>query len=193
MPTGPGGSRLRRGLSVALLALAAVLLPLGLGAGWAHSTLYDRSTFSKRSVDLLNAESVRHFVAGELTDQLAQGGNRQALNVRPGFELAMEAVVDTGTFKSIFRTAVRKTHQGLLAGRAGGTRLDLSESAILASSAQLPDNARPGQQDKPALGKSLDEVTTRLADLDVWQLKAWTARLALAGWADRSPPRLRWP
>lgn len=182
MPDEARGSRRRQRLSVVLLVIAGFLLPIGLISTWANNTFYDSNAFSRRSVDLLNSEAVRTFVAGKLTDQLAQSGNTQALNVRPAFILAMEAVVDTDTFKSIFRTAVRKTHQALLAGKADGATLDLSESVdILASTAQLPENARPGKTDKPALGRSLDEVTTRLADLHVWQLEDWTAEAGFFG------------
>jgi hypothetical protein len=47
-------------------------------------------------------------------------------------------VIDTDTFRSIFRNAVRRTHQAILAGQGGAQGLDLSTSfALITSSLQV--------------------------------------------------------
>ncbi len=50
------------------------------------------------------------------TEQLARSGNQNAIAFRPAVVLAIETVVDTDTFRSIFRTAIRRTHEALLQG-----------------------------------------------------------------------------
>ena len=71
-----------------LIVVAGVLLPVAVIAGWANNTIYDSETFSDRVVALLDSSAVRHEMASRLTEQLARGGNQQAVNFRPAFELA---------------------------------------------------------------------------------------------------------
>ena len=179
-------TRARTRISVVFIVISGLLLPLGLLAAWANTTIYDSTTFSERSVDLLNSPSVRREVADRITEQLARGGNQQAVNFRPAFQLAVEAAIDTDTFRSIFRTAIKRTHEAILAGQSGGaTGLDLSDSfAIIASSLQLPDNAAPGKDNASSLGTTFADTTERLASYGVWQLddiSSGIATLALAG------------
>jgi hypothetical protein len=175
--------RARGRISVALLVLGGLLLPVGLIAGWANATIYDSQTFSERTVDLLNSPSVRRELSTRITEQLVRSGNQQAVNFRPAFELAVDAAIDTDTFRSIFRTAIRRTHEAILASQdAGETGLDLSDSvAIISSTLQLPENAKPGQDAESALGTSFADTTQRLADLRVWQLEELSGGIALAG------------
>ncbi len=179
-------SRMRARISVALIVISGLLLPLGLAATWANATIYDSITFSERSVDLLNSPSVRKEVAPRITEQLARSGNQQAVNFRPAFQLAVEAAIDTDTFRSIFRTAIKRTHQAILVDQSQGTSgLDLSDSfAIIASTLQLPDNAAPGQKTGSPLGTTFADTTERLGSYGIWRLdeiSSSIALLALAG------------
>ncbi len=149
-------------------------------AGWASATLYDSGTFSRRAGNLLHSQAIRHKIAVEVTDQLAASGNEQAVNFRPAMELAVEGAIDTEAFQSIFRTAVASTHHNLLAGGQKG--IDLSTALpIIATNLQLPNNARPGQNDASALGNGFSDVTHRMADLHVWQIEGWAHSLWLLG------------
>jgi hypothetical protein len=162
---------MRRAASIALLALASILFPLGVVAGWAAGTVYDSNTFSQRAVDLLGSAALRRELAQRLTEQLVLSGNQQASNFRPALQLAVEAAVDTDTFKSIFRTAIRRTHSALLEGGGATSGLDLADSvAIISSSLQLPSDAKPSASGSASLGSSLTDVTERLSRLGVWKL-----------------------
>ncbi len=180
--TTSSSNRWRRVASIVLLVISGILLPLGLLSGWANSTLFDSVTFSQRSVDLLSEPAVRKVLAAKLTEQLALKGNDQAVNFRPGFQLAVEAVIDTDTFKSIFRTAVSRTHAAILAGQTQGQALNLSDSiAIISSTLQLPSDTKPGQETKNGLGQSLSDATQKMADLGVWKLQERTAAMSGIG------------
>jgi hypothetical protein len=162
--------------SAAALVLATILFPLGLLAGWASSVVYDSDTFADRSVSMLNDAAVRREVASQLTEQLARAGNQAAVNFRPAFQLAVEAAIDTDTFRSIFRTAVYRTHSGIIASQETGgdtTALDLSDTvSIIVANLSLPSSAAQGQgTGSGGLGDSLTGVTARLADLHVWDLQ----------------------
>ena len=134
---------MRRVASVVLLAVAGVMLPVVVLATWAESTLYDSESFSERAVEPLNSQAVRTELARRLTAQLVQAGNQQATDFRPAFELALEGVIDTDTFKSIFRNAVRRTHEAIIEqGDGGGRKVSTSAPRSLSS----PAASRPAPE-----------------------------------------------
>ena len=145
------------------------------------ATIYDSESFSQRARPALDSPAVRRQLSLRLTEQLVRSGNQQALAFRPAVELAIEAVADTDTFRSIFRTAIRRTHQSLLEGRSAADGLDLSDSvAIITASMQLPSSAAPGQSTN-SFGQSLADITQRAADLHVWELENLAAVIAVVG------------
>jgi hypothetical protein len=165
-----------------MLVLAAVFLFVGLLSAWANTTVYDSATFSERTVDMLNEPAVRRELAKRLTEQLALSGNQQAVEFRPAFQLAIEAAVDTDTFRSIFRTAVRRTHAAILSNEAGGSGLNLSDSiSIIASTLQLPNDLKPKESEGGSLGNSLEDITKKARDLWVFKANDLTAGLATGG------------
>src|SRR5712692_372656 len=151
---------MRRVASAVLLVVAGVLFPLLVVANWAGTTVYDSDTFSDRAVEPLNSEAVRRELARRLTEQLAQAGNQQATAFRPAFELALEGVIDSDTLRSIFRNAIRRTHQAILAGEGGEQGLDLGASfAVITSGLQISGGGGGTQQGKEGLNNSLSDVT----------------------------------
>ena len=163
--------RVRSGLSTVLLVLSGVLVPIGVIAAWADATIYDSAAFSRRAVQLLDSTSVRRELAERLTEQLARSGNEQAIAFRPAAILAVEAVVDTDTFRSIFRTAIRQTHESLVDGLGGAGGLDLSDSfALVSASLEAPSSGSSTKASGSGLGRSLADVTRRADQLHVWEL-----------------------
>lgn len=179
---GRSGSKGRARISTALLVVASVAFLLGLLASWAATVLYDSDTFADRSVGMLDEPEVRRELADRLTEQLARSGNQQAVNFRPAFQLAVEAAIDTDTFRSLFRTAVKRTHQAVLASQDGtSTGLDLSDSvSIIASNLTLPSSAAQGQT-QGGLDNSLGDITTRMSDLRVWSWEDYAGIVTLGG------------
>jgi hypothetical protein len=174
---------MRRVASSILLVVAGVLFPVFVIANWAGSTLYNSSSFSERAVEPLNSEAVRRELARRLTGQLVQAGNQQATEFRPAFELALEGVIDTDTFKSIFRNAVRRTHEAIIEGRGEGRRgLDLGSSfSLITSSLQARASEDGGsQQGASGLDNSLSDVTRRVDDLGLWDAEGLVGEISLA-------------
>jgi hypothetical protein len=172
---------MRRVASIVLLVVAGFLFPLVVVANWAGSTLFDSDTFSERAVEPLNSQDVRKELARRLTEQLVRAGNQQAVNFRPAFELALEGVIDSDTFRAIFRNAVRRTHEAILAGQGGGQGIDLGASfAIITQSLQVSGGAGNAQQGQKGLNNSLTDVTDRLNDLGIWDLEDTAGKIATA-------------
>ena len=172
--------------SAGLLVLAGILLLIGVLAGWAGNTVYDSNTFSGRATAILDSPAVRQEVARTLTVQLAHSGNQQAINFRPALQLAIESAIDTDTFRSIFRSAVRRIHAAVLSGQGGGSGLDLQDSATVLTSTLQLGNASAGNSSssQSGLGGSLNGITNRLGQWGVWQLDntiSWIAIGTIVG------------
>src|SRR5436309_1851477 len=173
---------MRRLASMVMLVLSAVFLFVGLLSSWANTTVYDSATFSERTVDMLSEPAVRRELAKRLTEQLALSGNQQAVEFRPAFQLAIEAAIDTDTFRSIFRTAVQRTHAAILSNQEGASGLNLSDSiSIIASTLQLPNDLKPKEQEGGSLGSSLEDITKQARDLWVFKAKDLTEGLGVGG------------
>ena len=95
---------------------------------------------------------MREQLAERITDDMAADGNQTAVEYRPAVQLAVQAAIDTDTFRAIFRNAVYRTHQAILAGHDQHPSLDLSESVTaITANLQLPTNAGKGQTVRPAV------------------------------------------
>ena len=81
-------------------------------------------------------------------------------------------MIDTDTFRAIFRNAVRTTHAGLLEGVGVEAGVNLSDSvSILAGTLQLPSSAGATSAVQPSgFATSFADITQRLGRLDVWRL-----------------------
>jgi hypothetical protein len=172
---------MRRVASTVLLVVAGLMLPVTILSNWAGDNLYDSDSFSARAVEPLNSEAVRNELARRLTDQLVQAGNQQATSFRPAFELALQGVIDTDTFKSIFRNAVRQTHKAVLEGGTGRGGLDLGASfALITSSLQASGGGGGNQQGAQGLDNSLSDVTSKIDDLGLWDAEGTIGQISAA-------------
>ena len=157
--------RLRSVTSTTLLVLMGFVLPIGILAAWAQTTVYDSNAFSQRRG---RASSTRPPCAMSWPIGSPSSWPATATRTRsrsgPAVVLAIETVVDTDTFRSIFRTAIRRTHEALLQGGNGSTGLDLSDSfAIVTASLQAPSGGKASSSG--GLGQSLADVTKKLGHL----------------------------
>ena len=185
MTASSGTSFLRRAGSVVLLVLSCLSFFVGLLAAWANTTIYDSNAFADRSVAVLDEPEVRTELASRITEQLARSGNQTAVNYRPAMQLAVEADVDTDSFRSIFRTAVRRTHAAVLVSQDTGgdpnsAVLDLSDSiSIITANLSLPSSAARGQSSPGGLNNSFADITKKLSDLQVWSWQDYSSAIAL--------------
>jgi hypothetical protein len=171
---------MRRVASTVLLVVAGVMVPVVVLSGWAGATLYESDTFSERAVQPLESEAVRKELARRLTEQLVEAGNQQATSFRPAFELALEGVIDTDTFKSIFRNAVRRTHESIIEQGEGGGRqgLDLGASfSLITASLQAGGG---NQQGASGLDNSLSDITGTIDDYGLWNAEGIIGQISLA-------------
>ena len=126
----------------------------------------------------LDSPSVRQELAKRLTEQLAHAGNQQANNFRPALQLAIESAINTDTFRSIFRSAVRRIHAAVLSGQGGGSGLDLQDSAVLTSTLQLGNRPRASSSCRAA-GRQPERYYRPARSMGLWQLDSTISWIAI--------------
>jgi hypothetical protein len=154
-----------------LLVFVGIGLFVG-GVGlWARGTLFNSGVFARRVTSMLDSQDVRHEISTRLTEQLVRSGNEQAISFRPAFETGIESALETDTFHSIFRGAIRTAHADLLSGGSGGGGINLSESvSVIASTLRLSGNNPSQEIQKGSFASSFSDVTKKLGDLGIWDL-----------------------
>jgi hypothetical protein len=115
------GSRLRRRLSVALVALTALLAAATAISGYARSQIVDADSFSVRVESALDEPAVREAIADRVVDQLAQSVVPDALVVRPLVVSALATVADSSKFRRFFQRTIRERHDALFDGQGSFT------------------------------------------------------------------------
>ena len=97
-----------------------------------------------------------------------KSGNRGIIAFRPAAQLTVETLVDTDAFKSLFASAVRRTHSALLSGTSEDG-LDLSSSlGLLASGLSL------NQDKKASASAAAAAISTEAGTTDTGTTDAGT-------------------
>ncbi|WP_076263298.1 hypothetical protein [Intrasporangium flavum] len=103
MPTSSSGSFFRSLLATLLGLLAVVLLPVGLVAFWASTTLTDTDAFAQELGPVVSQPKVQDALADSVTT-----GVLDAIRLQPAVEGALEPVIRTEATKIVASSAVRK-------------------------------------------------------------------------------------
>ncbi len=163
------GDRRRLRVSVVLAVVTGVLVGTGFMAVWLDRTLSDSDVLARRATLALESRAVRNAIAVELTDELARAGVRSILAVRPAAIAAIEAVIQTETFRSIFAAAVGGTHRAMVSG-GDPVGLDLSESlSLIADGLRLRELESAEASGDVATG-TFPGLIDDISGLAVWEL-----------------------
>jgi hypothetical protein len=117
------------------LVLATISLVLALVSGYLRLAVLDSDQFADRATAALDDSAVRDLIARQITDQAVLRANRDLVAVRPVVESAASAVVSTGAFKGLFRTAVRDLHRTVFTRDQSTATLTLLDVGVLLSNA----------------------------------------------------------
>ena len=192
------GSRLRRRLSVALVAVTALLAAAAAVSGYARSQIVDADSFSVRAESALDEPAVREAIADRVVDQLAQSVVPDALVVRPLVVSALATVANSSKFRRLFERTVRERHNALFDGEGSFTLSLLAGAGTVAEALRSLSprlaNAIPPGLTAPVIALHPRDFELRaagwlrtLADW-WWPLLALTLLAAVAtGWLAGSP------
>jgi hypothetical protein len=170
----------RRIASAVLIALASVCLLAALIAGYVRTTVLDSDQFADRATAALAQPSVRDLVARQITDQAVLRANQDLVAVRPLVQTAAGAIVSTGAFQSLFRSAARDLHRTVFTNDRNTATVTVANVGILLSAALKRLDPQIAAQIPASFSARLDSGNTALDALDVADTVDLAERLAWA-------------
>ncbi len=160
------------------LALASLCLVVALVTGYLRTTVLDSDQFADRATSALSQEPVRDLVARQITEQAVLRANRDLIAVRPVVETAAGAIVSSGAFRDLFRSAARDLHRTVFTRDRSTATLTLLDVGVLLSSA-LENLAPDAAKDLPAdFSAKLDAGETALNSIRAANAAEQVERLA---------------
>src|SRR3954454_16493838 len=120
----------RAALSIALAAVACVLLALGGLLLYVKLEIGREQPFSGRLTSALDDPAVRGVAADRTVDGLISGSAADLLAVRPLLSVAVEALVGTASFKRVATIGVAHAHRELVTER-GSVVVELERAGRL--------------------------------------------------------------
>lgn len=168
--------RARRGPSIVLAVLTAVLLAATAVSGYARSELTDPDAFAARVSTALDDPDARAVLADSVVSRLSDAVAPDLLNLRPLLVPALAAALDTAAFRRVFERALRARHRRLAEGESRFV-LELEQGARVI--------VRALRGVSPRFAAALPEdLEIRLAVLEPRRFELVAARVIgdLAGW-----------
>ncbi len=191
MPTSSSGSFFRSLLATLLGLLTVVLLPVGLVAFWASTTLTDTDAFAQELGPVVTQPKVQDALAASVTS-----GVLSSINLSPTAERALEPIIRTEATKivashaveSAWTASVRSAHQQFVAAMQGrgNTAVGADGRVSLVLQVPLPGVTEALQQaGVPNIGAAL-KPTVRVPLVEASQMstvqRAYRATSAWGTW-----------
>jgi hypothetical protein len=137
-------SRRRSHLATALAIIFTFMLTLDGFGFWAQDTVLSSTRFADNSVRLLESTAVRSALADAITEKLVESGPSRLASFQTVLHPAIEQLLNTDVFRSIFRTAIVRAQDAILTEDGNAAAINLSSAlSVLSGSLQVtnPDLA----------------------------------------------------
>lgn len=168
------GPRWRSICAFVLLVLAALALAAAVVFIHLERNVFDSAYFADHAQSALEAPEVRTVAATELTDQLIEEIEPDAIAIRPLIETIAESLIQSDAFGRTFRSAALQLHQATIDGDVDGAVLTVANVGVLASGALEKVNPRLAKQ----IPTGFDAALLRVGRLDSITAFADAARLS---------------
>jgi hypothetical protein len=140
---------------------------------WARIHLYDQDRFADHAVQALEEPAVRRALTARIVQEILVAGPPESVAIRPLVELVTATVVDSVTFREIYRDAVLRLHHDLFEEGESGPPLALTLVDAMIVITAFIEQAYPEAADE--LPPDLTSAFIELRQRD------WTLDLATAG------------
>lgn len=150
--------RTRTRVSVALLALASLLIAASVAAIYVDRNIFDSAHFADHAEAALDETAVRQVAADRLTDVVINDISPDAVAVRPLIETATDSVIASAAFGRLFRSGALQLHRAAVDGDVDGAVLTLANVGILISTGLERLNPELADQIPDSLDASLLQV-----------------------------------
>jgi hypothetical protein len=163
-------SRRRSHLATALAIAFTFMLTLDGFGFWAQDTVLSSSRFATSSVRLLDSGAVRTALADAITEKLVESGPSRLASFQTVLHPAIEQLLNTEIFRSIFRTAILRAQDAILTEDGNAAAINLSAAlSVLSGSLQVTN---PDLADSIPSGTDdfLVNVSSTLRSAQPWKL-----------------------
>ena len=120
--------RARTAASIALAAVAGLLVFVGALLLYARTDIIDRESFADHAAEALTDDEAREAVSLEIVVQLIERGSADLVAARPLLESVVDTVIETRQFRSVFRQAALEANGLLFVRDKHNVALDLADS-----------------------------------------------------------------
>ena len=162
--------RRRRHLSTAVAAVLAVLLAFNSFSIWAHATVLTPSRFAQSATQLLDAPAVRTALADAITEKLVETGPSRLASFQTVLQPAIEQLLRTEVFRSIFRTAVTRAQDAILTEDGSAAAINLSAALGVLSGSLQVSNPSLAEAIPSGTDDFFVNVSSTLRDAKAWEL-----------------------
>jgi hypothetical protein len=132
----------RAPVATVLVVLASVALLLTMVVGYARHALLNSGQFADRATVALQESPVRARLAQRVTDGLVLRADADLLAARPLIESAVNGIIQSGAFTTLFRKGVDDVHRAVFDRDSNTVTLTLTDVGTLAGTAL--EKLRPG-------------------------------------------------
>jgi hypothetical protein len=153
--------RVRAAASIALIAVAAVLLLAGTVALYARAELVDEREFGARAVAALDRDAVRHAAGREIVARLIDRGSTDLVAARPLLESVAGSALQTEPGRRLVRAAAVEVNRALFVRGEDNIAFDVSDAAELVAFATRSVSPRVAREIPEGLDGSLIALRER--------------------------------
>jgi hypothetical protein len=122
------GTQGRNVASIALAAVAAVLLFVGAVLLYVRAEIIDSDAFAQNAVEALETDATRDVVSTEIVVGLVENASPNLVAARPVLESVVATVIDSSAFRDVFREAARQTNLLLFEREKASVAFDLADA-----------------------------------------------------------------
>lgn len=145
-PTDDTAHRRSRRSTVGLVLAVLLSLSTVVAAtlSWTDRYVFDAGHFSSRADRVLDSEAVRRVIADQVTAAIVRSGPSEVASFQAAIRPAVQALIETSAFRSIFRRALVEAHDHLFTRNGNTAIVNLSQAlGVLSASLQVsnPDVA----------------------------------------------------
>jgi hypothetical protein len=151
--------RTRRVASIALAVAGSVLALVGGIALYLREEVFDAGGFAGNAAETLKDGDVREELEEPIVDQAIDRGPDVLINVRPVLVAAVDGVLGSTPFRTVFRKGARKLHQAVFSKDREEIAFTVGNADVLVADAVDKLSPGVGRQIPRDLGDRLVQVT----------------------------------
>jgi hypothetical protein len=163
-------SRRRSHLATALAILFTFMLTIDGFGFWAQDTVLSSSRFANSSVRLLESASVRTALADAITEQLVETGPSRLASFQTVLHPAVEQLLNTEVFQSIFRAAIISAQDAILTEEGNSAAINLSAALEVLSGSLQVSNPDLADSIPNGADEFLVNVSSTLRSAQPWKI-----------------------